>query len=147
MPTMDDPGGDVPTDTSRSASRTRRMGNGHDASDGYHSPAPSDGPYRRYSINRSSSSIFEDVEMAQDEVSRERILHRFLEPDLLTNTLAAQSSSPGQSQSLYPPVYPPSIAAAAVPTPPRASPSTQTPPKISTARHCSPRKGSSLLKI
>lgn len=48
-----------------------RMGNGHEAGgDGYQSGAASPGLYRRFSMNRSSSSIFEDVEMAQDEVSR-----------------------------------------------------------------------------
>lgn len=47
------------------------MGNGYEVGgDGYQSGAASPGFYRRHSMNRSSSSIFEDVEMAQDEVSR-----------------------------------------------------------------------------
>lgn len=52
------------------------MGNGYGHEpidgdgDGYYSGATSPGPYRRPSMARSSSSVFGDVEMAQDEVSR-----------------------------------------------------------------------------
>lgn len=48
------------------------MGNGREADggDGYYSEANSPGLYRRPSMARSSSSVFGDVEMAQDEVSR-----------------------------------------------------------------------------
>lgn len=75
---MDDPDGPGADQRrargSRSASRDR-MGNGHEAevvaSDGYQSDAYSTGPYRRYSMARSNSSVFENVEMAQDQVSIE----------------------------------------------------------------------------
>lgn len=73
---MDDP--DEPgADQSRSTSRDR-MGNGHEvefeaeAGDGYQGDAHSTGPYRRYSIARSNSSFYEDVEMAQDQVSSDK---------------------------------------------------------------------------
>lgn len=66
---MDDP--ERPDGVQRRISSSRaRMQDGHEAAngDGYQSGAPSPSMYRRYSLNRSSSSVFEDVEMAQDEV-------------------------------------------------------------------------------
>lgn len=56
----------------RSTSSTVRTQNGLEVApgDGYQSEAPSPSVYRRYSLNRSTSSVFEDVEMAQDEVRR-----------------------------------------------------------------------------
>lgn len=53
-----------------SSSSRADVANGHEAAngDGYQSDAPSGTVYRRYSLARSTSSVFEDVEMAQDEV-------------------------------------------------------------------------------
>lgn len=59
--------------------RASRDGNGNDHghepangdADGYLSGESSPGLYRRPSMARSTSSVFGDVEMAQDEVSRE----------------------------------------------------------------------------
>lgn len=66
---LDDPEGADAAQRRASSSRAR-MQNGHEAAngDGYQSGAPSPTVYRRYSLARSTSSVFEDVEMAQDEV-------------------------------------------------------------------------------
>lgn len=46
------------------------MHNSHNAGDSHQSRAVSLGIHRGYSLARSTSSFFEDVEMAQDEVRR-----------------------------------------------------------------------------
>lgn len=66
---MDDPDGADVEQRRNSRSRARPQ-DGHEAANGdyYQDGAPSPGVYRRYSLNRSTSSVFEDVEMAQEEV-------------------------------------------------------------------------------
>lgn len=66
---MDDPEGADAAQRRRNRSSTR-MQNGYDVANGdeHQSDAPSPSVYRRFSLNRSTSSVFEDVEMAQEEV-------------------------------------------------------------------------------
>lgn len=138
---MDDPeGADAAQRRTSSSSRARTQG-GHEAAngEGYQSGAPSPSLYRRYSLNRSTSSVFEDVEMAQDEVGSPSPHH--FSRDSLTNVVT-RSCTLALWPSPSPPAYPPFTADEVVQIRRPVLPSTRTRPKTLTERRCLWRKAS-----